>query len=50
MECGKLDYAKQAAGIVIDQLGLTDLLAVVEYNDRICALWPSSPVEAPTLL
>ncbi len=44
---GKLSYAKEAAKIVVDRLGRKDLLAVVQYDDRVEVMWPSSPVESP---
>jgi Ca-activated chloride channel family protein len=47
---GKMEYAKQAAKIVVDQLQPKDQLAVVEYDDQITVLWPSSPVEASTMI
>ncbi|UCH92945.1 MAG: VWA domain-containing protein [Candidatus Aminicenantes bacterium] len=49
-ERGKLVYAKKAAGILVDNLKATDLLAVVEYDDRITVLWPKSPVESPEMI
>lgn len=47
---GKMAYAIEAAGTVVDSLTKTDMLAVVEYDDQINVLWPSSPVEAPEML
>ena len=44
---GKLEYAKEAAKIVVDRLGPRDLLSVVQYDDRIKVLWPNGPVENP---
>ena len=44
---GKLEYAKKAAGLLVDSLMATDRLSVVEYDDRITVLWPSSLVESP---
>ena len=43
---GKLEYAKQAAGFVVDQLDRRDHLAVIEYDERISVLWPSQRVDA----
>lgn len=47
---GKMDYLKTAAKLVVDRLEPTDRLAVVEYDDRISVLWPSSPVEAKEMI
>ncbi|MCF8048560.1 MAG: VWA domain-containing protein [Desulfarculaceae bacterium] len=47
---GKMQYAKQAAKMVVEMLKPTDNLAVVEYDDRVTVLWPSSPVEAKKML
>ena len=47
---GKLVYAKKAAGILVDNLKATDLLSIVEYDDRITVLWPKSPVESPEMI
>lgn len=47
---GKMEYAKKAAKFVVDRLEPTDRLAVVEYDDRITLLWPSSPVESPRMI
>ncbi len=44
---GKLEYAKRAAKLAVDQLRRGDRLAIVEYDDRISVLWPSGPVENP---
>lgn len=49
-ERGKLEYAREAAMRVVDGLRPTDRLAVVEYDDRITVLWPSSRVENPGLI
>ena len=47
---GKMEYAKRAAKVVVGILTPRDRLAVVEYDDRINVLWPSSPVEAPKMI
>ncbi len=44
---GKMEYAKKAAMFVVDQMTPADNLAVVEYDDRINVLWPSSSVRSP---
>jgi Ca-activated chloride channel family protein len=44
---GKIGYAKKAAKIVVDSLKPSDRIAVVEYDDRVSVLWPSSLVESP---
>lgn len=43
---GKIEYLKQAAKMAVDRLGASDHLAVVEYDDRITVMWPSSRVES----
>lgn len=43
---GKMEYAKQAANYVIDQLMPSDRLAIVEYDDRITTLAHSQRVES----
>ena len=43
---GKMEYAIEAACRLVDQLQPTDRLAVVEYDDVISVLWPSSKVES----
>ena len=47
---GKMDYARDAAKIVVDRMHASDVLAVVEYDDEISVLWPAGPVEAKTLI
>ena len=47
---GKLTYAKKAAKVVVDMLTQRDRLAVVEYDDQITVLWPSTPVEAQEMV
>jgi Ca-activated chloride channel homolog len=47
---GKMEYAKKAARIVVDRLTPADRLAVVEYDNQVTVLWPSSPVEAPEMI
>lgn len=49
-DAGKLAYAKVAAKSLVGLLRPTDRLAIVEYDDRITVLWPSSPVTAPDLV
>ena len=49
-EKGKLDYLKRAASLVVDQLGSRDRLAIVEYDDAITLMWPSSRVESPQII
>jgi len=47
---GKLDYVKKAASLVVQRLNNKDVLSVVEYDDEVTVLWPSSPVEAPNMI
>ncbi len=47
---GKITYARKAAKVVVDLLSPKDRLAVIEYDDRITVLWPSTPVEAPEMI
>lgn len=47
---GKMSYAKAATHNIIDMLSVEDTLAIVEYDDQISVLWPSSPVETPDLI
>jgi Ca-activated chloride channel family protein len=47
---GKLVYARKAAKILVEGMKSSDLLAVVEYDDRVNVLWPKSPVESPSLI
>ncbi len=47
---GKMEYAKEAAKILVDGLESSDRLSIVEYDDRITVLWPSSPVESPGMI
>ncbi len=47
---GKMNFAKQSANMVVDKLSRHDRLAVVEYDDRISVLWPSSPVESKRMI
>ncbi len=42
---GKLDYAKRAAKLMVEQLDPRDRVAIIEYDDRINVLWPSAPAE-----
>jgi Ca-activated chloride channel homolog len=44
---GKIEYARQAACHVVDNLRGSDILGVVEYDDRITTLWRSQPLENP---
>jgi Ca-activated chloride channel family protein len=46
-DAGKIEYLRRAAGMAVDQLRVSDMLSVVEYDDRIGVLWPSGPVESP---
>ena len=46
-ERGKMVYARDAAKMMIDMLGPGDRLAVVEYDDEVTVLWPSSFVDSP---
>ena len=41
---GKLLYAKKASKRVVNKLKPTDILSIVEYDDKITVLWPASPV------
>lgn len=45
-ERGKMTYAREAANTVVDKLSYNDFLAVVDYDDIISVLWPSSRVES----
>jgi Ca-activated chloride channel family protein len=47
---GKMEYAREAAKIVVDRMRARDVLAVVEYDDEISVLWPASPVESKSLI
>ncbi len=47
---GKLDYAKKASNILISSLKYSDRIAVVEYDELITVIWPSSPVESPDMI
>lgn len=49
-DAGKIEYLRKAAGMAVDQLRISDLLSVVEYDDRIGVLWPSGPVESPSTI
>ncbi len=44
---GKLTYAKRAAQDLIGHLKVDDIIGIVEYDDRISVLWPSSTVDDP---
>jgi Ca-activated chloride channel homolog len=43
----KMTYAKQAAATIIERLTPSDTLSVVEYDDEVTVLWPSSRVTDP---
>ena len=43
----KMTYAKQAAANIIERLSPTDTLSVIEYDDEVTVLWPSSRVTDP---
>ncbi|MBF0188902.1 MAG: VWA domain-containing protein [Magnetococcales bacterium] len=47
---GKMGYLKKAARAVVDRLTANDRITIVEYDDRVTLLWPSSPVEAKSLI
>jgi len=47
---GKMEYAREAAKIVVDRMETSDVLAVVEYDDEISVLWPAGKVEARSLI
>lgn len=47
---GKLEYLKQAAKQVVDSLKSDDRLSIIEYDDRVSVLWPSSPVESTAMV
>jgi len=47
---GKIEYAREAASIVVDRMRERDVLAVVEYDDEISVLWPASPVESKAMI
>jgi len=46
----KLEYTKVASCLLVDMLQPQDRLAVVEYDEEITVLWPSTPVEAPLMI
>ena len=46
----KLTYAKRAAQDLIGHLKADDIIGIVEYDDRISVLWPSSPVDDPNAI
>ncbi len=51
MEIGnKLEYVKKASSFVVNNLSKADILGIVEYDDRINILWPSSLVTAPQMI
>ncbi len=45
-DVGKIEYLKSAAKMAVDRLTPRDRLAIVEYDDVITVMWPSSPVES----
>ncbi len=47
---GKMTYAKKAAQYAVDQMLPSDRLEVVEHDEHISVLWPSTPVEPPKLI
>jgi Ca-activated chloride channel homolog len=47
---GKLEYLKAAAARILDELEPSDVLSIVEYDDRITVLWPAGPVGSPRLV
>jgi len=47
---GKMDYAIKAAKILVDKLQPSDRISIVEYDDQISVLWPSTPVESPDMI
>lgn len=47
---GKLEYATKASNILVDSMKPSDRLAVVEYDDQITLLWPSSLLEYPEMI
>jgi Ca-activated chloride channel homolog len=49
-DSGKLTFAQKAAKDIVDGLAPTDLLAIVEYDDHITVLRPSSPLTDPAVV
>ncbi len=47
---GKLTYAKRAAQDLIGHLKADDIIGIVEYDDRISVLWPSSSADDPNAI
>ena len=47
---GKLEYLKRAAKQVVDSLKSKDRLSIIEYDDRVSVMWPSSPVESTAMI
>ena len=47
---GKMDYAIEAANLLVDHLQPTDRLSVVDYDDIISVLWPSTLVKSPEMI
>jgi Ca-activated chloride channel homolog len=47
---GKMEYAIKAAQILVDKMRPSDRLSIVEYDDQINVLWPSTPVESPEMI
>lgn len=44
---GKITHAREAAVKLVDAMSPGDYLGVVEYDDQISVLWPSSPLTSP---
>ncbi len=44
---GKIEYLKGAAKLAVDRLTAKDYVSIVEYDDEITLMWPSSRVESP---
>lgn len=43
-EKGKMEYAKEAARFIVNNVTANDRLSITEYDDRVNVLWPSSMV------
>jgi Ca-activated chloride channel family protein len=43
----KITHARAAALLLVDAMSPSDFLGVVEYDDKINVLWPSSPLTSP---
>ena len=50
MSGNKIAYAKKAAGFVIEQLSNTDIVSIVNYDDRVEITSPSEPIKNKELI